>query len=105
MNSWSEATESIDQGLDIYARRSLDNSGHTEIADQIAKVQAVRFATRDVASRFGKGSQAARARIDAWVHTGLVSYDVSESGPLGGRPVDYFIVEDPRVQRVIERRL
>lgn len=96
---------SIAQGMDIYARRSLDNSGHSEIADQIAKVQAVRFATRDVASRFGKGSQAARARIDAWVQTGLVRYDGSESGPLGGRPVDYFSVEDPRVQRVIERKL
>ncbi|CAB3824310.1 hypothetical protein LMG26858_00355 [Achromobacter anxifer] len=96
---------SRDQGMDIYSRRSLDNSGHTEIADQIAKVQVVRFTTRDVASRFGKGSQAARARIDAWVQTGLVRYDGSESGPLGGRPVDYFAVEDPRVQRVIERKL
>lgn len=99
------SSDSIDQGMDIYARRSLDNSGQTEIADQIAKVQAVRFATREVASRFGKGSQAARARIDAWVQTGLVSYDGSESGPQGGRPVDYFKVEDSRVQRVIERKL
>lgn len=96
---------SFERGMDIYARRSLDNSGHTEVADQIAKVQAVRFATREVASRFGKGQQAARARIDAWVQTGLVSFDGSESGPLGGRPVDYFAVEDPRVRRVIERKL
>lgn len=96
---------SFERGMDIYARRSLDNSGHTEVADQIAKVQAVRFATREVASRFGKGQQAARARIDTWVQTGLVRNDGSESGPLGGRPVDYFAVEDPRVRRVIERKL
>lgn len=96
---------SFERGMDIYARRSLDNSGHTEVANQIAKVQAVRFATRDVASRFGKGQQASRARIDAWVQTGLVRNDGSESGPLGGRPVDYFVVEDPRVRRVIERKL
>jgi hypothetical protein len=95
---------SFEQGMDIYARRSLANSGHTEVAEQIAKVQAVRFATRDVASRFGKGQQAARARIDAWVQAGLVRNDGSESGPNGGRPVDYFAVEDPRVRRVIERR-
>lgn len=96
---------SFERGMDIYARRSLDNSGHTEVADQIAKVQAVRFATREVASRFGKGQQAARARIDAWIQAGLVRHDGSESGPLGGRPVDYFAVEDSRVRRVIERRL
>jgi hypothetical protein len=99
------STVSFDRGMDIYARRSLADSGHTEVAGQIAKVQAVRFATRDVALRFGKGPQAARARIDAWVHTGLVRYDVSEPGPLGGRPVDYFAVEDPRVRRMIERKL
>jgi len=99
------SSASFERGMDMYARRSLENSGHTEVADQIAKVQAVRFATREVASRFGKGQQAARARIDAWVQTGLVRYDGSESGPLGGRPVDYFAVEDPRVRRVIERGL
>jgi len=96
---------SFERGMDIYASRSLANSGQTEVANQIAKVRAVRFATREVASRFGKGQQAARARIDAWVQTGLVRYDGSESGPLGGRPVDYFEVEDPRVRRVIERNL
>lgn len=97
--------ESFQRGMDIYARRSLDNSGHTEVANQIAKVQSVRFPTREVASRFGKGQQAARARIDTWVQTGLVRYDGSESGPYGGRPVDCFVVEDPRVRRVIERKL
>lgn len=96
---------SFERGMDIYVSRSLANSGQTEVANQIAKVRAVRFATREVASRFGKGQQAARARIDAWVQTGLVRYDGSESGPLGGRPVDYFEVEDPRVRRVIERNL
>lgn len=99
------SSSSFERGMDIYARRSLANSGHTEVAEQVAKVQAVRFATREVASRFGKGQQAARARIDAWVQAGLVRYDGSESGPLGGRPVDYFAVEDPRVRRMIERRL
>ena len=96
---------SFDRGMDIYASRSLANSGQTEVANQIAKVRAVRFATRDVASRFGKGQQAARARIDAWVQSGLVRYDGSESGPNGGRPVDYFAVEDSRVRRVIARSL
>lgn len=96
---------SFERGMDIYARRSLDNSGHTDVANQIAKVQAVRFATRGVASRFGKGLPASRSRIDSWVQTGLVRNDGSESGPLGGRPVDYFVVEDPRVRRVIERKL
>ncbi len=96
---------SFERGMDIYASRSLANSGQTEVANQIAKVGAVRFATREVASRFGKGQQAARARIDTWVQTGLLRYAGSESGPLGGRPVDYFEVEDPRVRRVIERNL
>lgn len=96
---------SLEMGMDIYASRSLASSSQMEVANQIAKVRAVRFATRDVASRFGKGPQAARARIDTWVQTGLVRYDGSESGPLGGRPVDYFEVDDPRVRRLIERNL
>ena len=97
--------DAFNNGMDSYARRSLGDSGHTSVAEQIAKVQLTRFSTRDVAARFGKGQQAARSRIDSWVQTGLVAYDGSDVGPLGGRPVDFFAVGDPRVRRVIERKL
>lgn len=97
--------EAFQKGMDVYVTRSLANSGHTAIAEQIAKVETTRFATRDVSARFGIGPQAARGRIEAWVQAGLVQFDGSSVGPQGGRPVDFFAVHDPRVKRVIDRHL
>lgn len=92
-------------GMDVYARKSLGNAGLTHVANQIAKVKSFEFSTSDVASRFGIGSQAARARIESWQQTGLIEYSESRVGPGGGRPVDFFAVTDPRLRRVIERNL
>ena len=96
---------SMHSGMDEYAKRSLSNSGHTNVAAQIAKLQATVFNSKDVGSRFGIGPQAARARIDVWQGLGLVGNHESKVGPDGGRPVDYFAVSDPRLQRYIERGL
>ena len=96
---------SFDRGMDEYARTSLSNSGQIAIATQIAKVKATTFTTRDVASRFGISPQAARGRIENWQGSGLVEYLESKVGPDGGRPVDYFSIGDPRLQRFIERAL
>lgn len=96
---------SMHLGMDEYAKRSLANSGHTVVAAQIAKLQALVFNSKDVGSRFGIGPQAARARIDGWLGLGLVEYFESKVGPDGGRPVDHFTVSDPRLKRYIERGL
>lgn len=92
-------------GMDVYARKSIENSGLTIVADQIAKVKMFEFSSRDVAARFGKGTQVSRARIQSWVSAGLVELTESRVGKAGGRPVDYFIVTDSRVKRIIDRNL
>lgn len=97
--------DSFHLGMDVYARKSLSGAGLTQMADQIAKVKSFEFATSDVASRFGIGPQPARARIEQWQGSGLIEYSESRVGPEGGRPVDYFTVTDPRLQRVIKHNL
>lgn len=93
------------RGMDVYALKSIENSGFTAIAEQIAKVKLFEFSTSDVASRFGKGPQTARAQIDSWASAGLVKYTESRVGAGGGRPVDYFAVNDSRLRRIINRNL
>lgn len=92
-------------GMDIYARKSLTDSGRNGDADQIAKIKISLFSTKDVAARFGINPQNARAKIDSWQKMGLIMQQESRVGAAGGRPVDYFSVLDPRVARVIERSL
>lgn len=105
-NHYAKLNEaSFHLGMDVYARKSLNSAGLTQMADQIAKIKSFEFATSDVASRFGIGPQAARARIDQWQGAGLIEYSESRVGQGGGRPVDYFAVTDPRLRRVIERNL
>jgi hypothetical protein len=92
-------------GMDSYAVGSLKNHGlHDQVLD-LSKVAALRFVTKDVAGRFRKGSQAARARIDKWEQCGLIELVESVSGPGGGRPVDHFEVVEPCARRIIERSL
>lgn len=95
----------FERGMDVFARKSLANSGQTSIANQVAKVKSFTFTTSEVASRFGVSPQAARAKIDSWVHAGLVEYTESLVGASGGRPVDYFAVTDSRLRRIIDRNL
>lgn len=95
----------FERGMDVYARKSIENAGLTTFADQIAKVKMFEFSSSDVASRFGKGTQASRARIESWASAGLVEYTESRVGAAGGRPVDYFTVTDSRVRRIVDRNL
>lgn len=105
-NHYTKLSEmSFQLGMDVYTRKSLANAGLTAMADQIAKIKLIEFATSDVASRFKIGSQPARGRIDSWEGIGLIEYSESRVGPSGGRPVDYFKVTDPRLRRVIDRNL
>lgn len=97
--------QAFEVGMDTYAKKVLVNGGHKAVMEQLAKNGLMRFNSKDVGSRFGKGSQAARARIDSWVSSGLVDRDGSEVGPDGGRPVDHFAVTDPKAKRWIERSL
>lgn len=97
--------ESFCLGLDAYSVNSVSNLGVTNSVDQLTKLKAKHFVTKDVASRFRISNQAARGRIDQWIENGLIEYSGSQVGPSGGRPVDQFEVADPRLRRVIDRDL
>ena len=98
-------SESFSLGLDAYSIDSVSNLGVTTSVEQLTKLRALHFVTKDVAARFRISNPAARSRIDQWVENGLVEYAGSQVGPAGGRPVDQFEVADPRLQRIIERDL
>lgn len=92
-------------GMDSYSTNSVANLGVTAAVEQLTKLKALSFVTKDVASRFRISNPAARSKIDQWIEMGLVEHTGSQVGPSGGRPVDQFEVSDPRLQRIIERNL
>lgn len=92
-------------GMDSYSSSSVANLGITSAVEQLTKLKALSFVTKDVAARFRISNPAARSKIDQWIEMGLVEYAGSQVGPSGGRPVDQFEVSDPRLQRIIDRNL
>lgn len=96
---------SFSLGMDSYSISALRNLGVDKAVEQIAKLKAKTFVTKDVSDRSRIGKQAARGKIDLWIKAGLVEYSYSEVGPSGGRPVDQFVVSDPRLLRIIDRNL
>lgn len=91
-------------GMDSYAVKSLDDSGLLEEAKTIAKMRLTTFVTKDVQGLIRQSAPSARGRIDAWIHDRLVRSNGAR--PTGaGRPVDEFIVSDPRAVRLVSRGL
>ena len=91
-------------GMDSYALKSLRDSGLLDEARVIAKIGQVSFVTKDVQGLIRQSAQTARGRIDKWLDDRLIKADGTR--PTGaGRPVDQFVVLDPRALRVLARGL
>lgn len=97
--------DSFSSGMDTYAINSLGNLGVNTAVEQIVRLGKDSFVTKDVAGRSRISNPAARSKIEQWVSSGLVEYAGSQVGPSGGRPVDQFVVSDPRLKRMINRSL
>lgn len=97
--------ESLDRGLDTYACTTITNDYSPQTIAQLQRVGATRFITREVAKVFAISSTGARQKINKWIDSGLVHQSSPLSTGEGKKPVDQFLVSEPRVKRIIERNL
>ncbi|RYH54400.1 MAG: hypothetical protein EON54_13010 [Alcaligenaceae bacterium] len=92
------------QGMNEYALKSLNDSGLLDEARSVARMQLVKFVTKDVQGLIRQSAQTARGRIDKWLADQLIKS--CGTRPTGsGRPVDEFEIHDPRTLRVMAHKL
>jgi hypothetical protein len=96
---------SIERGLDTYARTTIANDFTLATIAQLQRVGATKFVTKDVAKVFAISSTGARQKIEKWIDNGLVGRTHPVQTGEGTKPVDQFVVSEPRVRRIIERVL
>lgn len=96
---------SLDRGLDTYSVTTITNDYTLNTITQLQRVGMSKFITKDVTRVFGISSAGARQKINKWIDSGLV-YQTSPLVTIEARkPVDQFLVSEPRVKRIIERKL
>jgi hypothetical protein len=97
--------ESIDNGLDIYCNETI-NSWYTEKhLNQLLRLGKPSLVNKDVQTKFKIGHQGARNKINIWEEEGLVVQDGTLPSEHGGKPVNRYVISDPRVSRIIKRQL
>lgn len=108
----NDAPSKIDElsltiGQDKYVVETIGASYEDKILQQVYRVGKVAFVNKDVQGVFKIGDQSARVKIRNWEDNGLVKQSGTAAPPseLGGQPAYRFIIADPRVQRIIERKL
>lgn len=99
--------ESVNSGLDKYAKDTISSVFNERTLDQIYRVRSVRFINKDVQLAFKVGDQSARAKIKAWEDAGIVKFSGTRAaeGELGGKPSNEYAIADARLERIIRRDL
>lgn len=96
---------SLLHGMDKYATSFAQQRYARKTLQQVYSIGTDNFVNQDVASRARISTQAAGGRIRKWMNSGLVEQQGQLPSEHQGKHVDRFIVIDPRVARVISRRL
>lgn len=97
--------ESVNDGLDAYCRETIYSWFPERYLNQILRLGRASFVNKDVQTKFKIGHQGARNKINGWEEVGLVAQDGTLPSEHGGKPVNRYVIRDPRVSRIIERRL
>lgn len=97
--------DAVERGLDNYARTTITDDYTSTTIVQLQRVGTTKFITKDVAKVFAISSTGARQKIEKWIDNGLVHRTIPAQTGEGTKPVDQFIVSEPRVRRIIERGL
>jgi hypothetical protein len=97
--------QSVDIGSDKYVTETIGNWYPDKLLQQVLRLGAVSFVNKDVQSKFKISDQGARKKIQTWEDVGLVKQEGTLPSDAGGKPVYRSVVSDPRVSRMIERRL
>lgn len=72
---------------------------------QLLRLGRISFANKGVQTKFKIGHQSARNKIIIWEEIGLLAQDGTRPSEHGGKPVNRYVIPDPRVTRIVERRL
>lgn len=97
--------QAVHNGLDNYARISILNDYSPDTIAQLKKLNKITFVTKDVAKAFSIGQQGARQKIEKWINSGLARKNGQVHAGDRVKPVDEFIISEPRAKRVVERDL
>ena len=96
---------SVELAQDKYAKETIQTWYKKDTLHQIYRLGKTKFLNKDVQTTFRIGAQGARNKITKWTDVGLARQSGTVPGESGGKPSFLYEVYDPRVVRIIERRL
>lgn len=98
-------TASLDLALDKFSVETIGNWFADKPLQQVLRLGRTAFINRDVQAAFKIGDQGARVKITKWEDTGLVVQNGTVPSDLGSKPSYKYEIADPRVFRIIDRKL
>lgn len=98
-------SSSIDQGLNTYCVETVDAWYPETILNQVFRLGKVVFVNKDLQTKFKIGHQGARNKIIKWQESGIIIQDGTFPSDSGGKPVNRYKINDPKVLRIIQRKL
>ena len=104
-NGGKLSSRSINDGLDAYCRETILSWYPEKRLKQVLRLGKISLVNKDVQTKFKIGHQGARNKIGSWVEVGLVEPDGTLPSEHGGKPVNRYVIQDPRVCRIVEHRL
>lgn len=97
--------QSLTDGLDNYAVRTILNDYSSGSITQLKKVGTTCFVTKDIARAFTISNPGALKKIENWINSGLVRRDGQRFAGERTKPVDQFVVSEPRAKRIVASQL
>lgn len=97
----------FEDGVDGYVRNVVWTIYNRRYLSEILRLGRTEFTNKDVQAAFRIGDQSARNRIRNWVMSGAVrlSGTTASEGEGGGKPANVYSVSDPRIVRMMAKRL
>ncbi|OSQ27120.1 P-loop ATPase, Sll1717 family [Thalassospira sp. MCCC 1A03138] len=99
------STETIQVGMDKFVIETIHTWYNKNALKQLYRLGTTVFVNQDVQKKFSIGPQGARNKIINWQQAGMVDQDGTVPTDTPGKPVNKYVVADPRIKRIIERNL
>ncbi|MNF60275.1 hypothetical protein D3C84_418880 [compost metagenome] len=96
---------SVNIGIDKYCVETIGTWYPEAVLQQVYRVGKLSFVNKDVQGVFKISDQGARTKIKGWEDSGLIKLSGTVPSEAGGKPVNKYVVSDPRVVRIISNLL
>lgn len=99
--------EDLVSGMDKYVSDVIWSLYDREVLSQILRLNKRKFVNKEVQAAFKISAPAATNRIVKWQDAGAISLSGKREaeGGLGGKPSNEYSIADPRIIRLMERKL